>query len=217
MADAPDLNWCKRRKAESVQVTQTMARDAMQRTNLPPVLYVDTDPQVLKAFHTLLGREFEVQTLSHGAEALAAVESDGPPAVVTDTRLPDMTGADVLSKLRELAPDTSRVLLTGETDHDILAKTVNDGQTFRLLRKHCTVATLVNALCDGVQQYRHASTRRELLDKTVIESIDALSDVLGLVNPLVYARWLPTSGFAIAGRSRRPRCCHKSATPVCRQ
>jgi hypothetical protein len=58
----------------------------MQRTNLPPVLCVDNDPQVLKAFHTLLGCEFEVQTLSHGAEALVVVRAAEPPGSSSPTR-----------------------------------------------------------------------------------------------------------------------------------
>jgi DNA-binding NtrC family response regulator len=101
------------------------------QTNLPPVLCVDGDPQVLKAFHALLGREFDVRTILRGDQAWLSIETDGLPAVVVvDTRLPDMTGAAFLSKVREITPDTSRLLLTGEPDLDVLAKTINDGQVF---------------------------------------------------------------------------------------
>jgi response regulator RpfG family c-di-GMP phosphodiesterase len=106
-----------------------------------------------------------------------------------------MSGARLLSQLRDIALETTRILLTGETDFDEVARAVNEGQTFRLLRKPCTVAMLVNALREGVQQHRLAVASRELLDRTVSGCVEALGDVLALVSPVAYGRSLRAKGF----------------------
>jgi DNA-binding NtrC family response regulator len=82
------------------------------------------------------------------------VMEHGPFAViVTDERMPGMDGIQVLAKVREVMPDTVRVMLTGKYDIDTAIEPVNQGEIFRFLTKPCDTETFIKALEDGIKQY----------------------------------------------------------------
>ena len=84
---------------------------------------------------TALRRRFEVVTSTNGFEALKLMVAEPFPVVVTDMRMPLIDGARFLKLAREHAPDTVRILLTGQSTLTDAVSTVNDGQIFRFLLK----------------------------------------------------------------------------------
>ncbi len=78
------------------------------------ILFVDDEPAVLDGCKRMLHREFEVNTAISGEQGLAEIQENGPYAVVvSDMRMPEMNGAQFLSRVRQTAPETVRMLLTG--------------------------------------------------------------------------------------------------------
>jgi len=153
------------------------------------VLCVDDEPAVLEGLSLNLRRRFEVTTATSGADALVLLAKDPAVAVViSDMRMPNMNGAAFLSRARLLAPDSARILLTGQADMDSTISAVNDGQIFRYLTKPCPPPTLLAAVEAGVEQNRLVTAERVLLEETLHGSIQTLCDVLSMTNPISFGR-----------------------------
>jgi response regulator RpfG family c-di-GMP phosphodiesterase len=100
------------------------------------VLFVDDEVNILKALQRLLRHdEMNVLCAPRATEALEILERTAVQAVVTDQRMPEMTGVDLLSKVRERQPDVVRMLLTGYTEMDVAVDAINRGQVYRLITK----------------------------------------------------------------------------------
>ena len=126
------------------------------------VLFVDDEPLVLDALRRMLHDKFHIYTADSGEKGLAAVEQNGPFAVViSDMRMPGMNGAEFLARIRKDAPDTVRMLLTGFTDLDAAIAAVNEGNIFRFLTKPCRKDELVGAINLGLAQYRSTLAGKE--------------------------------------------------------
>lgn len=153
------------------------------------VLFVDDEPHVLDAYRRNLRKQFSISTALSGAEGLQLVESEGPFAVVvSDMRMPEMNGIEFLSSLKKKAPDTVRMMLTGNADQQTAVDAVNDGDVFRFLNKPCSPEDMAHSLNTGIEQYRLINAEREVLENTLKGSIEALAEVLSLVSPEVFGR-----------------------------
>jgi response regulator RpfG family c-di-GMP phosphodiesterase len=158
---------------------------------LEKILMVDDESKVLAGYELLLHKEFQIDTAASGAAAVSALEASGPYAVVvSDMRMPEMDGAQLLARIKHLAPDTIRIMLTGNADIQDAVSAVNEGSIFRLLTKPCDKETLGKALSAGLMQYRLVTAEKELLENTLQGSIQVLTEMLGLVNPAAFGRAL---------------------------
>jgi response regulator RpfG family c-di-GMP phosphodiesterase len=152
--------------------------------NKRSVLFVDDDPALLDTYRRLLGRQFSVQTADGPSAGLAAIQQAGPFAVVvSDLRMPGMSGVEFLSKVRASAPDTIRVMLTGFADTGAAVAAVNQGQIFRFLNKPCPSSEIAATLEACVDQYSLVMAERELLENTLAGSVRMVMEILGVMNP----------------------------------
>ncbi|HMJ14235.1 MAG TPA: response regulator [Polyangiaceae bacterium] len=153
------------------------------------VLCVDDEPRILEGLQRLLFGKFEVTTASSGEEALSRVtRGERFDVVLSDMRMPRMTGAVLLAEFLRLAPDTVRVLLTGQSDMDAAIAAVNEGQIFRFLAKPCGQHTLISALENAVAHHRLITAEKVLLEQTLVGSVRALTEVLALAHPEAFGR-----------------------------
>jgi response regulator RpfG family c-di-GMP phosphodiesterase len=153
------------------------------------ILCVDDDPRVLQAYQRALHKKFTIEGALGGEEALELIAEQGPYAVVVaDMRMPGMNGIELLVKVREIAPDTVRMILTGNADQQTALDAINEGYIFRFMTKPCPPEIFARALESGVAQYRLVTAEHELLTRTLSGTIKVLSDVLGLVNPTAFGR-----------------------------
>jgi response regulator RpfG family c-di-GMP phosphodiesterase len=153
------------------------------------ILFVDDEPQVLSAFERNLRRQFTVVTAGGGQQGIDAIRAHGPFAVVlSDMRMPGMTGLEFLRTVREMSPDTVRLMLTGDGDLQTAVRAVNEGSVFRFLTKPCGDDELVPILRTSVEQYRLVTAERTLLERTINGLAQALMEVLGVVNPVAHDR-----------------------------
>jgi CheY-like chemotaxis protein len=153
------------------------------------ILCVDDEPMVLEALERTLSERFDVTAISSPLEALEVLKKQEPFAVVvSDMRMPHMDGSTFLARAYAIAPDTTRMLLTGQVDIQAAIAAVNKGQIFRFLCKPCPSDELGRAIEAGIAQYRLITSERELLEQTLTGSIRLLNEVLSLVAPSVFAR-----------------------------
>jgi len=165
------------------------ATGASTAKNKVQVLCVDDEPAVLEGLSLHLARKYDVTTAVSGAAGLEALRAKpGVTVILSDMRMPSMNGAAFLSKTREVAPDAVRMLLTGETDIQSSIAAINEGQIFRFLTKPCAPDRLLAAFEAAVEQHRLVTAERVLLEQTLRGSIQMLSDVLSLTNPLAFGR-----------------------------
>jgi DNA-binding NtrC family response regulator len=150
----------------------------------PRILMVDDDPNILSAFGRNLRGRFEIDTALGGVAGVELFERKGPYAVVvSDFQMPGMSGAAFLAAVRERAPETVRIMLTGQADLQAAVDIVNRGNVFRFLTKPCDKETLSTVLEDGLRQYRLIRVEQELLENTLRGAIDVLTEVLALTSP----------------------------------
>ena len=102
-----------------------------------------------------------------------------------------MDGIQLLSLVRERAPDTVRIMLTGNADLEGAIKVVNEGNIFRFLTKPCPPEILGKAVEDALAQYRLVIAEKELLNKTLSGSIKLLTDILSMMEPQSFGRAQP--------------------------
>ena len=153
------------------------------------ILLVDDDPNLLAACERNLRRKFPLETAEGGEAALQKIASHGPYAVVvSDRQMPGMDGIRLLSLVKERAPDTVRIMLTGNADLEAAIKVVNEGNIFRFLTKPCPPETLSKAVEDAQAQYRLMIAEKELLNKTLSGSIKLLTDILSMMEPQSFGR-----------------------------
>jgi CheY-like chemotaxis protein len=155
----------------------------------PRIVCVDDEPRVLRGLRRRIGRDYEVSTAESGAEALALMAEEEPfQVVVSDMRMPGMSGAQFLAEVRTTFPDTVRILLTGQSDLNDAIAAVNEGNIFRFLSKPCPPEVLMPALADAVEHYRLIQAERELLEGTVRGSVALLTEILGIKDPDAFNR-----------------------------
>jgi len=153
------------------------------------ILFVDDDANLLAGCERNLRRQFQLETAEGGETALEKIAERGPYAVVVaDRQMPGMDGIQLLSRVREQAPDTVRIMLTGNADLESAIKVVNEGNIFRFLTKPCPLDVLAKAVEDARAQYRLVMAEKELLSQTLSGSIKLLTDILSLMDPQSFGR-----------------------------
>ena len=100
------------------------------------VLFVDDEPNILKSLQRLLRpEEMNVLCASTGKEALEILDQTPTQVFVTDQRMPEMSGVDLLSAVRERHPEIIRMMLTGFTEIKVAVEAINQGEIYRLITK----------------------------------------------------------------------------------
>ncbi len=118
----------------------------MAATSKHPILLVDDEPEILFSLRGLLRREFDLHTAESGAEALEILRRQPIHVVMSDQRMPEMTGVELLHRAREIRPDATRLLFTGYSDLSAVIDAINQGNVFRYIAKPWDPDDLLAAL-----------------------------------------------------------------------
>lgn len=160
------------------------------------ILLVDDEQSVLDGLRRQHRKAFDLVTACGVEEGLKALGEEGPFAVVvTDFNMPIMNGVQFLTRVQELAPETVRVMLTGQADMSTAIDAINGGRIFRFLTKPCEPAVFTGCIEDALEQWRLRHAEQELLQQTVRGSIEVLSDVMALSNPSAFGKGTRILGF----------------------
>lgn len=131
-APAPSLAQKAKLIAQTAIAAPPPAREVTTKMR---VLFVDDDERILNGLRTLFRNDYEVSVASNGEEALALLRKEPAPIVVSDQRMPGMTGVELLREVRKLLPHSVRLLLTGYSDLAAIVGSINDGEVFRFVKK----------------------------------------------------------------------------------
>ncbi len=132
------------------------------------VLVVDDEPDNLDLLYRTFRRDFRVFKAASGAEALEVLDVHGEMAVIiSDQRMPKMTGTEFLSRTVERFPDTIRIVLTGYTDVEDLVSAINAGQVFKYITKPWKSQTLKETVAQAVETYKAVKLRTLALSRAL--------------------------------------------------
>ncbi len=153
------------------------------------ILCVDDELNLLLSLQRQLRKQFHIDSALGPEKALAALEREVPYAVVvSDLQMPGMNGLELLARVKELSPDSVRIMLTGQADLETAIAAVNQGNIFRFLTKPCSAEELAHTLTAALAQHRLVTAERNLLENTLHASVKVLTEVLGLVHPAAFSR-----------------------------
>jgi len=153
------------------------------------VLCVDDDANLLAGIKRVLRNKFEFELALNGHQGLDLIASRGPFAVmVVDMLMPGMNGIEFLTMAQDKAPDTVRIMLTGNADLQTAVAAVNGGHVYQFLTKPCSPDQLEIALNRGIKQFELIQAERELLEQTLNGSAKVLTDILAVVEPQSFGR-----------------------------
>ena len=129
------------------------------------VLLVDDEVENLEVLAALLEEDYDVKTATSGAAALAIIENSPPFSVVlSDQRMPGMTGMELLTQLAQRSPDTVRLMLTGYTDLGPMVAAVNEGSVYRFFLKPWNPDELRSAVGDAVWLYEARTAMQKVVE-----------------------------------------------------
>lgn len=109
------------------------------------LLCVDDEPDNVDALERLFRKKYKVFKATSGAEALKILQKEPISLIISDQRMPHMTGVEFLEKSIEIQPDAVRILLTGYTDIESVISAINSGQIYRYVTKPWDPVDLTNA------------------------------------------------------------------------
>lgn len=141
-----------------------------------PILVVDDEPENLEAFQMNFGRTFSVYTASDAESGLEIYRSKPVSVIITDQRMPGMSGVELLAEAIVENPDCVRVILTGFTDLQDVIDAVNRGLVFRYVQKPWNVAEMEALLRTAIGYYHELVEGRRLLREA--EAVNRLMSLI---------------------------------------
>ncbi len=154
----------------------------------PKILLVDDEKSILDALYRFCRqRKWEAFRANSGAEGLEFLESTTVDIIVSDMRMPNMDGAEFLSKARDKAPDAVRILLTGYADMEAVISAVNHAKIYNYLNKPWDDNMLESVITSALDFKQKEDERLRLLDE-VAEKNKELADLNGSLETKVKER-----------------------------
>ncbi|HEV3436631.1 MAG TPA: response regulator [Gemmata sp.] len=132
-------------------------------TTKHPILVVDDEAEILFSLRGLLRQDFELHTAESGDEALDIMRRHVIHVILTDQRMPQMTGVELLQRARGECPEAVRMVFTGYADIKAVIDAINEGQVYRYLTKPWEPDELLLSLRQGCEEYERVTVRRILL------------------------------------------------------
>ncbi len=130
-----------------------------------PILVVDDEPEMLFSVRNLLRREFDVHTAASGAEGIKILQEHVIHLVMTDQRMPEMTGVELLQRVKNEHPGAMRLIFTGYADVKAVIDAINQGNVFRFVTKPWEPEDLLAALREAGERYDLIARRNQLLSE----------------------------------------------------
>src|ERR1700742_4720368 len=136
------------------------------------VLYVDDEINNLNSFKAAFRRDFEIFTASSAKEGRKILDSNEIGVIITDQRMPGMTGIEFLESILPIYPDTIRILLTGFSDMNAVMDAINRGQVYKYLVKPWQNDELKMYIENALEIYHLRKENKELARKLQLAHIE---------------------------------------------
>jgi signal transduction histidine kinase len=185
-------------------ITDLLSELGLSAPTCTRVLLVDDEFEVLAVLEALLDDDWEVYTAQSGQEALKILSSDTPiDLVITDQRMPEMTGVELLSALADSHPDLYRMVLTAYSDVDPIVAAINNGKVDQFILKPWDPQAIRRLVVEGLAVCERRATMRtvaECLSDRFSEQNQALNTLKGTEaearagDQLAFMAWM-SAGF----------------------
>lgn len=130
------------------------------------ILFVDDEKNVLKSLKRLFANtDHEIILAISGKEGLKMFEENNINLVISDYRMPEMNGVQFLSKVKELYPDTIRIILSGYADVMAIVEAINDGEVYKFLSKPWNDHELLTTVKRAFEHYNLKIENKNLIDE----------------------------------------------------
>lgn len=126
------------------------------------IMIVDDEPANLRLLERLFRNDFNVLTAESGADALGLLEQHDVALILTDQRMPGMSGIELLKRTTSIRPHMVRIILTGYTDVESLVEAINSGQVYRYVTKPWNNDDLRLTVKRALAHYETNKARHEL-------------------------------------------------------
>jgi len=137
-----------------------------QTTEKNTLLFVDDEVNIIAALKRVFRKTgYEIHTASSGEEGLDILKQHPVDLVISDQRMPGMTGVEFLKRVKELYPDTLRIVLSGYSEVGTITSAINEGEVFRFVSKPWNDEELKQTIEHSLEQYKLRTQNALLLEK----------------------------------------------------
>lgn len=127
------------------------------------ILYIDDEKANLNAFRMAMGVYFKVFITENSDEAIELIKTEDIKVVISDQRMPKVSGIDFLAKVKNNFPDKVCIMLTAFSDSDVMLKAINEGNIFRFMMKPWDKDDMYHALKSAIEVYNLNKQNKELI------------------------------------------------------
>ncbi|MDX6306350.1 MAG: two-component system, NtrC family, response regulator HupR/HoxA [Blastocatellia bacterium] len=150
------------------------------------IMIVDDEPANLRVLERLFRADYRVVTAPSGAEALALLEQNDVALMISDQRMPEMTGIELMTKTVDIRPHMVKILLTGYTDVGAIIAALNSGLVYRYLTKPWNNDDLRLTVSRALEHYEMMKAKHQLgmenqRLRAMLQEINEIASVV--VNP----------------------------------
>ena len=135
----------------------------MSETVKPPILIVDDESDILFSLKGLLRRDFELYTAESGEQAIEILKQHTVHVIMTDQRMPGMSGVELMKHAKVEHPDAVRIVFTGYADIKAVVEAINSGGLYRYITKPWDPDELIEVLHAAARRYQQDSSRQQLM------------------------------------------------------
>ncbi len=132
-----------------------------------PLLYVDDEELALQSFKLQFSHDFTIYTASNSEEALQIIHMEEIAVVITDQRMPKVSGVELLKQVKSTHPDVVRILMTAYTDLEVVIQAINDGNVYRYVSKPYNEDEVRGTIRQAIEHYYLVKERERLYAEKV--------------------------------------------------
>ncbi|MGR3178926.1 MAG: response regulator [Candidatus Anammoxibacter sp.] len=137
------------------------------------ILFVDDDEMVLSSLKRLFMEDnYEIFTALSGLEAIEALKREPVDVIVSDQKMPKMTGVEFLQRSKEFSPDSIRILLTGYMEVDTVVDSINKGEVYRYVMKPWNNEEIKSIIGNAIELKRLRTENERLVELTQKQNVE---------------------------------------------
>ena len=135
------------------------------------ILLVDDEAQILKSLRRLLRKEpYDIYTADGGENGLKVLREQSIQMIISDQRMPQMSGTEFLQKAREICPNTIRVMLSGYAEPEAILSSINQGEVFRFVAKPWNDDELKTTIRQCLEHYDIVAENQVLTEQSLLHT-----------------------------------------------
>lgn len=135
------------------------------------ILFVDDEIEILSAIKRQFRKEnFISVTCNSAKEALNLLKDDEFSVIISDERMPEISGLDLMKTVKELYPNTIRIILSGYADSDTIIDAINMGEIYRFISKPWRYDNVINIITDALNKWTIEKKNRTYMEQIIAEN-----------------------------------------------